>query len=80
MRRLRPVVARFMVDENDKPLLHSQALTILGKLPMSEVKDIFEQFANAMKEGAVPNGNGRQSNSDSEAASTPPSPIGAGQS
>ena len=77
MRRLRPVVARFMVDEKDQPLPHSQALAILGALPMEEVKDVFEQFANAMRESAVPNASGRPLNSDSEASLTPPSPTGA---
>ena len=77
MRRLRPVVARFMVDENNQPLPHTQALAILGKLPMDEVKDVFEQFANAMRESAIPNGSGRQSSLASEASLTPPSPTGA---
>ena len=77
MRRLRPLVARFMVGEDNQPLPHPQALAILGKLPMDEVKDVFEQFASAMKESAVPNANGRQLNSASEASLTPPSPTGA---
>ena len=79
MRRLRPVVARFMVDENNQPLPHPQALAILGKLTMDEVKDVFEQFANAMRESAVPNETGRQLNSASEASLTPPSPTGVEQ-
>ena len=68
MRRLRPLVARFMVDENSQPLPHKQALDILGKLPLDEVQDVFVKFADAMKVSAVPKANGTPLNSPSEAA------------
>ena len=79
MRRLRPLVARFMVNENNEPLPHAQAVATLGKLPMDEVREVFEAFINAMKEAAIPNDKGRQSSLDLEVGSTTPSLTGAEQ-
>src|SRR3990172_1982968 len=75
---LRPLLARFVVDDKGKPVLRAQALRQLGAMPLEEfLTDVVAAFTNAMKETAVPNASGRPSNSDSEAISTPPSPTGA---
>jgi hypothetical protein len=76
MRRLRPLVARFMVDESGQPLPHEQAIKVLGKLPLDEVKDVFQKFAEAMTNSAVPLANRTPSSSPSAANSAAPSPDG----
>ena len=73
MRQMRPLVARFMVDDKGQPIAHKQAMATLGKLPMEEVRDVFTKFADALKDAAVPNGSGSSSLPPSE-ASTPASP------
>jgi len=75
---LRPLLARFVVDDKGKPVPKELALRQLGKIPVDEfLKDVVYAFVNAMKESAVPNASGRPSSLDSEASSTPPSPSGA---
>lgn len=77
LRRLRPLVARFMVDEAGQPIPHKQAIQTLGKLPMAEVTDIFQQFAQAMTETAIPKGTATQLKPPSEPATqTSESPTG----
>ncbi len=71
--RLRPLMARFMVDEQGQSLPHEAAKRQLGQIPMGEWADVTNQFANAFRETAIPNANGRPSSSPSE-ASTPASP------
>jgi hypothetical protein len=71
LRRMRPLVARFMIDEQGGSIPHKQALDILGKLPLEEVKDVFTKFAEALQDTAVPKASGNSLNSPSEA--TPPS-------
>jgi hypothetical protein len=76
--RLRPVLARFMVDEEGKPLTQEQALKISGKMPFDEfMGDVFPAFFEALRSAAVPKANGNSSNQLSP-ASTPASefPIG----
>ena len=74
--RLRPLMARFMVDENRKSLPHDAAKKILGKIPMGEFSNVTMQFVDAFKESAVPNESGSLSNLPLEASSQAPSPVG----
>jgi hypothetical protein len=74
--RLRPLMARFMVDENRKPLSHDLAKKILGKVPLGEFSSVTMQFVDAFKELAVPNGSRSLSESPLSATSQAPSPAG----
>lgn len=57
--RLRPVLARFLVDEQGQAIPHAQALRTLGKLPIEEfMTDVFSAFFDALKGAAVPKVNG----------------------
>jgi hypothetical protein len=77
LRNLRPLVARFMVDEASKPLPHKAAMAELGKLPLDEINDVFTKFADAMRDTAIPKANGTLSAQPSEPVSPPSeSPIG----
>ena len=73
MHRLRPLVARFMTGENGQYLPHKQAMDVLGKLPLDEVKDVFQKFTQAVQDAAVPNASGGSLPPPSE-ADTPVSP------
>jgi hypothetical protein len=77
LRNLRPLVARFMVDEASKPLPHKAAMAELGKLPLDEINDVFTKFADAMRDTALPNTKGDSSKPLSEQAlPASESPIG----
>lgn len=74
--RLRPLMARFMVDEHNKPLAHEIAKKQLGKVPMGEFAGVTTQFTEAFRELAVPKASASLSGSHSEASSEVPSPDG----
>ena len=67
--QLRPVLARFMVDEKMKPVPHKQAMTALAKIPLEKVQETIEVFVDAIREGVIPKANGNSLNLPSEAAS-----------
>jgi len=78
--RLRPLIARFMVDDQNQPLTHEAAMKQLGRIPTGEWDEVIRQFADAFRDAAVPNTNGSLSKSPSDPTSTaPPSPTGAQQ-
>jgi hypothetical protein len=75
--QMRPVLARFMVDEKNKPVPHTQAMKVLGKLPVSKLRETMEKFMEAMKAGTLPLPTGEPSSSPSEASpQTSLSPAG----
>lgn len=74
--RLRPLMARFMVDEQNKPLSHDAAKRELGRIPMGEFSAVTVQFADAFRSYAVPPVSERPSNSLSEVNSAAPSRVG----
>jgi hypothetical protein len=67
MYRLRRLMCRFMVDENNQPVPFEQALKITGKLKIAELKDFTQKFFAAMQERAVPKESGSLSKSPTEA-------------
>jgi hypothetical protein len=76
--RLRPLLARFMVDDEGKPIEHKAALKTLGKLPFEEfMSDVFQAFFKALQGTAVNPQNGNSLSLPS-AANTPPSEFPAG--
>ena len=58
VRQLRPVLARFMVDEDGKPLEHDAAMALLGKQRMGDLEEIAAAFAAAFEDSTVPKANG----------------------
>ncbi len=55
--RLRPVLAKFVVDENQKPVPIPQALKQIGKVPINQLKQVLESFTLDLQEGTVPKEN-----------------------
>lgn len=74
--RLRPLMARFMVDEQNIPLSHEAAKKQLGKIPMGEFADVTTKFADAFRAYAIPPSSEKPSNSPSEVNSAAPSLVG----
>jgi hypothetical protein len=77
--QLRPLLARFMVDEAQRPLPHASAVKQLGTLPLAEIKEVFQKFSEALTGAAVPNLSGKPSSLPSEAAQPSESPAGSPQ-
>lgn len=67
--QLRPVLARFMVDEKQKPIPQKKAMEALAKITLDKVQEVIEVFVNAINEGVLPKENGNSLNSPSEAQS-----------
>jgi len=65
--QLRPVLARFVVDENKKPIPHEKAMKQLGKVSMPQIKDVVTAFMSSLSNSAIPKGIGNSSNSPLEA-------------
>jgi hypothetical protein len=76
LRLMRPLVARFMVDEQGQPITHKRALDILGKLPLEEVRDVMMKFSEALRDSAVPSPSGDSLRQPLEATPTSESPAG----
>lgn len=74
--QLRPLIARFMVDEAQKPLSHASAMKQLGAIPMAQIKDVFKQFSDTLTGAAVPNVIGKPSSLPSEVSQPLESPVG----
>lgn len=74
--RLRPAIARFMVDENNRPIPHAQALKISDKLKVKDVKDFLGKFFQVMQDSAVKKTRESELKSPSEEVSTSLSPVG----
>lgn len=64
--RIRPAIARFMVDGNNKPIPYNQALKISEKMKIKECMEFVKKFFELTQTRAVPNGNGSQSESPIE--------------
>jgi hypothetical protein len=56
--RLRPMIARFVVDAAGAPLPHSAAMRELGKIPTNEWPDVINKFISAIQGSVIPNENG----------------------
>lgn len=65
---LRPLMARFVVDENGQPLPHQLALSQLGRLTMEQAAEVIKVFFESMKDAAIPKVNGPSSPSESTQA------------
>ena len=66
--RLRPVLARFVVDDNNLPVSHADAMKALGKVSMPQIKDVVAQFMANLKDSTVPKVSGDSLNSPSAPA------------
>jgi hypothetical protein len=59
--KIRPVLCRFMVDENGNDIQYEEALKVTSKLGVKEFGEFVNQFFIAVKEKAVPKANGSPS-------------------
>lgn len=64
--RLRPILARFMLNGNNDFMEHEKAMKVLSKVPVGKIKETIEMFMNALKGSVVPKVNGTPSNLPSE--------------
>lgn len=58
MYRLRPVFARFVVDEYGMPVDHNKAMKMIGTVPIAQIGEIVKGFMSALQGAAVPKKNG----------------------
>lgn len=65
--RVKRMAARFMVDEDKKPIAYNQALKMFNDMPAAEYADGLNQFMQAMADAAIPKASGTPLNSPSEA-------------
>jgi hypothetical protein len=66
--RLRPVLARFMVDDNKQPLKHADAMKLLAKVEVKQIAEVVTSFIEGLTNSTVPKVSGDSLNSPSEAA------------
>lgn len=79
LHQLRPILARFLTNGNDKPMPHAKAMKVLGELPIPKIKEAIEAFVAALKDNAVPKVSGDSSSSPLEASpAESESPDGSG--
>jgi hypothetical protein len=75
--QLRPILARYVIDEEGKRLTQDQGMELMRKLPILDfLQDVFPAFFQTLRDGAVPKANGAALNSPSPAntpqTATPP--------
>lgn len=56
--QIRPLLARFMANEDNTSMDHVQAMRVLAKIPMVQVPDVIKSFMDALKDKTVPKENG----------------------
>ena len=61
MYRLRPVFARFVVDEDGMPVDHEKAMRMLGAVPITQIGEIVKGFMAALQGAVVPKESGNSS-------------------
>lgn len=78
LKDIRPVLARFMVNgDGSTPVPHTEAMKILGKLPIAKIKETVELFTQTINGTLVPKASGSLSKSLTEAEQAgSPSPDG----
>lgn len=62
-RKLRDILARFVVTESGTYMPDEEAQALIGELPISDLKDVAEQFGRAVEaftQESVPPGGGRK--------------------
>ena len=64
--RLRPILARFMLNGNNDFMEHDKAMKILADIPVAKIKETIELFMNSLKGSVVPKASGTPSNSPLE--------------
>lgn len=66
LRGIRPILAKFMVDEKNNLIPREEAMKILGKLSVSKIRETIEAFTEALKTATLPKANGSPLKSPSE--------------
>lgn len=52
--QLRPVLARFMTNGDNKPLGHEVAMKILARLPLPKIKEAINLFMQTLQDSTIP--------------------------
>ena len=68
LNKLRPVIARFMVDENNKSVPFDKAMKLLGKIPIPKIKETIQLFTDTLRNRTIPKANGTPSDLPSDPA------------
>jgi hypothetical protein len=61
MYRLRPVFARFVVEEDSSPMDHAKAMRLIGEVPISQIGEVVKGFMRALQGAVIPKENGSSS-------------------
>ena len=64
--KIRPILARFLLDDNGAFIEHKKAMDILGKVPVGKIKETITLFIDTLKGSSVPKASGSPSQSPSE--------------
>lgn len=64
--KVRPILARFLIDDNNQFIPHDKALEMLGKVPVGKIKETIGLFIDTLKGSAVPKASGSPSQSPLE--------------
>lgn len=76
---LRPILARYLIDEGGMYIPQAAAMKRLAKLPLDEfLDDVFKPFFEALNETAVPNVSGNSLSLRSEVEAAQPSEFPTG--
>lgn len=78
LERVQVIACRFMADDQNNYLPLEQAYRIFDELSQEEAEEVINKFTAAFKEATIPNENGSQLKSTSEAnfLTPPTSPTG----
>lgn len=52
-RESKEILARYVVDEHDKPIPYNQALKLLGSVKLKDLAEVTGNFWRALRENAV---------------------------
>lgn len=58
MYRLRPVLCRFVINEDGSKMEHAQAMKLVGQIPISMIEQVMRGFTESLKVSTVPKENG----------------------
>ena len=64
---LRPVLARFVLNGDNTFMQYDKALKVLGKIPVSKIRETIDAFVGVLKNNTVPKASGNSSSLPSEA-------------
>lgn len=73
--QIRPVLARFLANEDNSPVEHKIAMKQLAAIPVQQIPEIIKQFMDDLRRAAIPKASG-----DSSSPPSDPKPESASES